>query len=174
MRFPWSFTRFVGEGAAGIRLLSPEETAPAEKLDETGAAASLSRDNVLVSRQANTNAWPVQRVVVGWAGPQSADPEGGTNARHLDLTAFIFDHRTGFWFLMSKIQGAEERRIHVFDVPCLIDTPTVGRQGGQVSGPQALEIMIVPTPITNGRPVAKEYREGAYVFALGADVSNTP
>jgi len=56
----------------------------------------------------------------------------------------------------------------------LLDVPTAGRKGGQIASPQALEVMLVPRPITNGHKVEKSYRAGAYTFVFGADVSNTP
>lgn len=164
MRFPWSFTRNVGPGAKKP-LLSAEEAPPPGVLDETAAAASLSADNVLVSRQVNTLGWPVQRVVAAWIGPRDANV-----VPPIDLAAFIFDHRLGCWLLMSEVRGSEARRACVFDIPCLHDAPTVGRKGGQIAAPQALELMLVPRPVK----AIEAYPPGVYTFALGGDVSSTP
>jgi hypothetical protein len=173
MRFPRSFTRVVGSKTEGFPL-SEEEGPPVGPLDETAAAASLGADNVLVSRQANTMGWPAQRIAVAWIAPATELPKDSTNAGYLDLRAFIFDHLTGCWLATSVIDGAAERRLHFIDVPCLLDVPTAGRKGGQIASPQALEVMLVPRPITNGHKVEKSYRAGAYTFVFGADVSNTP
>lgn len=174
MRFPRSFTRVVGGKVEG-KPLDEAEGPPTARLDETAACAALGADNVLVSRQANTMGWPAQRIAAAWVPPDAEPPKSATtNFDVLDLHAFIFDHLTGFWLATSVVRAAEPRRLYFVDVPCLLDVPTAGRKGGQLAGPQSLEVMLVPRPISNGHKIEKEYRAGAYTFVFGADVSNTP
>jgi hypothetical protein len=113
----------------------------------------------LVSRQFNSNAWPVQRVVVAWYGP------GKKRLDPMVVQAFVYDHTTDFWFSTGAEREVPEGQMVPFDMPALIDTPTAGA-GGQIDGPQPLEVMIVPR--------GGKYPKGVYTFVVGADCSNSP
>lgn len=173
MRFPRTFSRSVGEKGA-TKPLAAEEAPALDRLGETEAAAALNGDNVLVSRQANTMGWPAQRIAAAWIPPTGPFPEGSTTANALDFEAFIFDHQSGVWLRMSSALAVPPRTVFTLDCVVLLDVPTAGRRGGQVSGPQTIEVMLVPRPISNGKRVDQSYRKGSYVFVMGADVSSTP
>jgi hypothetical protein len=161
MRFPWSFTRSVGSGFPSLPLV---ECAPPPRgpLGETVAAQYLARDNVLASRQANTSGWPAQRIVLGWFGPSDVEP------RHtFSFTSYVFDHRSSCWFESGRKLNVPPFVLQMVDAPVLLDSPTAGRKNGQMTGPQALEVMIVPT-------ADSDMPRGEYTFVVGADVSSTP
>jgi hypothetical protein len=150
MKFPKSFTRVVG--GEGKALGSDEEPG--------AGTALLAADNVLVSRQFNSNAWPVQRVVVAWYGP------GEKRCEPMVVQAYVYDHATDFWFATGAEKEVPEGQMVTFDMPALIDTPNAG-SGGLIDGPQPLEVAIVP----HG---GAKFPKGTYTFVVGADCSNSP
>lgn len=151
MKFPRSFRRVVG---------SAEGKALGSDTDPTEGTGLLDADNVMVSRQFNSNAWPVQRVVVAWYGP------GTKRLDPMVMQAFVYDHTTDFWFSTGAEREVPEGQMVAFDMPALIDTPHAG-VGGQIDGPQALEVMLVPRG-------GGSFPKGTYTFVLGADCSNSP
>jgi hypothetical protein len=160
MQFPWSFTRRDPQPASCRAALPPRRV-----LSETEAAATLRADNVLTSRQVNSQGWPVQRVAFAWIGPPDSD------ASLFDVRGYVFDHRIGVWLLMTEVARVEPWRVYLLDVPTLLDAPTVGRKGGAIVGPQALEVMVCPLFSDGDETPAPP---GEYTFVMGADVSSTP
>lgn len=148
MKFPKVFRRYVG--GDGPQLGS--DKSPVQE----GGKELLDVDNVLVCRQFNTNAWPVQRVIVAWYGPEAK----GLPSQSLPIQVFAFDHSTEFWFATGPVRDVPEGVMVTFDMPALADSPTA-----QPEGPQPIEALVV---------VGASQTKGEYVFVVGGDVSNTP
>ena len=152
MKFARSFERWVGPLPLGAKALGGDPHPFTEELD----ARALSDDNVLVCRQFNTNAWPVQRIIVAWYGPQGANPSP------ISTRMFAYDELTGFWFATGDARPVPEGVMVAFDMPALADSPTTS-----CSSPQPVEAFV----FTESDP---SLPAGRYTFVIGGDVSNTP
>lgn len=150
MKFPRVFRRYIG--GDGPQLGS--DVSPVAE----GGAELLDGDNVLVCRQFNTNAWPVQRIIVAWYGPETK----GRPSSQLSVQVFAFDHATEFWFATGLARDVPEGVMTTFDMPALADSPTAKSEA-----PQPIEALVIVAAVPS-------LSKGEYVFVVGGDVSNTP
>lgn len=140
MRFAKVFKRYVGDGE-GSKL-------GADKVPE--GAPKGSSENVLQLRSANMNGFPVQRLVIGYAGP----------APVVKVAALVHDERSGQWFNTEPEQDAAVRNGRL----AYVDLPTVGDLSRDDGG-GAIEVVFIPE-------LPKDAPRGCYTFAIGGDVSN--
>lgn len=143
MKFPTAFTRYVGECPKDATRLGDDKV-------PTGRPTG---GNHTAMRLANINGWPVQRIVVGYQGPDGAPP--------VPATVYMHDDSTGSWFRTDRRRDLEPGTFTYFDLPVLTDNPNV-----TVRDTGSIEVVIVPEKPANAPA-------GKYVFVVGGDVSST-
>jgi hypothetical protein len=158
MRFPFSFTRYVGTD-----LDSFKKELGKDKLPESMPADS--GDFIYESRFVNINGFPLQRVPFGVHGPDEAIQKTTT----VTVAAYIYEDVTKRWYLLARQAKVIVGTLIYFDPPALMDTPQVKAARVQThpvsSSAGALEMAFIVTG-------SDKLPKGEYVFIAGSDVSN--
>lgn len=121
--------------------------------EEPTSEADHRRDCVLACARYDTNGFPVQRIAVGFRGPNEL---AKVRAR-----LFVFDELSHAWFRIGDWQDLEHGAITTFDIVSLLERP---EGAGTRSSVEAL-ILVAPTMGALVEP-------GVYSFVLGPDTSN--
>lgn len=147
MMFPKKFTRRVGAVSEDPVLgTDAEPTVDAQRRSD-GNTCGFS------ARLANIVGWPVQRVCVGYQGPNGAPA--------LTCTLYLWDDNSKLWYVCEPVKALPFRQISWFDAPILSDNAT--RDEG-VKNPGSLDVY-VKVDSAGGVP------DGVYTFIVGADCS---
>lgn len=153
MQFHKRFQRYVGEGSDKIALGDDGDPAA---LEGEKSAAYFKRDNVFSLRMNSINAWPVQRLCVGYRGP----------APLLGARLYFYDREEKLWYEVPDPKGEgvvelSHARLAWFDVPVLIDTV---KTDSNLHGNSVIDLALV---------VAAAKPEGEYRFAFASDLSSS-
>ena len=148
MRFPRTFTRYVGTPPTGGAALG-SDTVP------TGPLTSQP-DNVLYSRFSNVNGWPVHRIAVTYAGPALAPS--------VVARGFFFEDSTQQWYKVGADVTMAPGTVSFFDVVAILEMPNT-QANIAMATPGSLSFFL-QVDLPAGSPAS-----GAYVFALAPDLT---
>lgn len=158
MRFPVSFTRYVG----GTNPALGSDSDPTSSTE-----APAKQDNVLSTSASSISAFPVQRIAVtyGYVG------EGSPG--NLDARMYFFEDQSQQWYLVGAQQALVPGTVTFFDclsiggAPPGFD-PVSGRNTlhGGTASPALRQMLIVDA---TGEPP-----NGTYIFGMAPDLTNSP
>jgi len=148
MKFPTSFTRYVGSVPTNGKALG-SDTLPAGKADS-------SNDNVLCTRFQNVNGWPVHRIAATYSGPAAAP---SVTAR-----MFFYEDTTRAWYQVGADVTMKPGFVTFFDVIALLEMPNTAANLANAMPGSIAQFLQVDLPA--GSPA-----NGAYVFALAPDLT---
>jgi len=155
MRFPCSFKRYVTTVPAGGKVLG------ADAVPTT--APTTSMDNVLFSRFANINGWPVHRVAILYTGP--------VGALNLPAQPYMWDDATQAWHAIGAAATLKPNVVTFVDVVALLDLPHASSaEGGVLEGPPNSGSIAQALVISSGGADPG----GTYTFAMGPDLTTFP
>jgi hypothetical protein len=151
MKFPASFTRWVGTAPAGGKALgTADATLP------TGRA-SAELDNCLFAKFSNINGWPVQRIAVTYAGPALAPT--------VTARMWFYEDSTGQWYKVGADVMMAPSTVSFFDVIAILEMSNTLAQLDQATSGSVAQFLQVDLP--GGSPA-----DGAYVFAMAPDLTS--
>ena len=149
MRFPRSFTRYVGAVPAGGVALGGDSSLPAGR-------ASAAKDNVLFSRFQNVNGWPCHRIACTYRGP------GG--APSAVARVFFYEDSTAAWYQVGADVTMPPGKVSFFDCIAILEMANTS-QNLQDATPGS-SALLLQVDLPTGTPP-----NGAYVFALAPDLT---
>lgn len=148
MKFPASFTRYVGTVPAGKVALGGDSL-------PTGRAPA-NQDNAYFGRFNNVNGWPVHRLAVTYTGPSGAPT--------LTASMYFFEDTTQTWYQIGASGTLTSGQVTFFDVICIMEMPNTVADLANATPGSIAQILIVEAP--GGSPAS-----GAYTFCIGPDLT---
>jgi hypothetical protein len=148
MKFPATFTRYVGTVPAG-KIALGADTLPTGRPEAT-------MDNLLASRFNNVNGWPAHRIAVVYNGPESAPA--------LTATMYFYEDSTSAWYQIGAAGTLTSGEVTFFDVIAIMEMPNVSADLANATPGSIAQILIVEAP--GGTPP-----NGAYQFAMATDLT---
>jgi hypothetical protein len=148
MKFPASFTRYVGTVPAGKTALG------ADTLPTARPAATM--DNLLASKFNNINGWPAHRVAVVYNGPAGAP--------NLTATMYFYEDATAAWYQIGAAGTLVSGQVTFFDVIAIMEMPNTSADLANATPGSIAQVLIVAAP--GGSPPS-----GPYEFAMATDLT---
>jgi hypothetical protein len=143
MQFPKTFKRYIGD-SKGVDVALGADKFPTDR-------PTQEQSNQIQFRPYNINGYPVQRVVIGYLGPEGPAPIA---------TVYMHEDSTGAWFQTDDTKQLRMNRFQYFDLPVLADNANASHKSLG-----SIELCIVVDKPKNAA-------EGIYTFVVGGDVSS--
>jgi hypothetical protein len=163
MKFPCSFSRFVGGGGKALG----SDALPVDAASNP-AKAQANSDILLSSRVISINGWPLQRIAFVGRYIGAGAPVAGS------VQVYTFEDNLGLWIPLACSAGASptytcgnnvanQAGPIFFDAMTLIDFPHVSSDLGAVNPGTAQFIVIVGAGTSPPN--------GQYIFAMGPELT---
>lgn len=166
MKFPCTFTRWVGAAPSGSKVLGSDILPVDAASNPTKAQASS--DNLLSSRVVSINGWPLQRIAFVGRYIGGGTPVAGS------VQVFTFEDNLGIWLPLQCSAGASptytcgatvatQAGPIFFDAMTLIDLPHAAADLNSVNPGTAQFVAIVGAGTSPPN--------GQYIFAMGPELT---